>query len=192
MNCVWGAHRSLGGLAAREQRAIEFDEQRAPLAFLLLRRKFRGELLEDLAAALPQGAQLVEHQRRVRSLGKPQPCLQGAEHFLDAGRGALLLLDPILQAIDFFLQLPVGLLQFGAIAEQGENAMIILGIIDPFGVDANQAAELFDCFHVWRSGNRRPYLGHLQVQPALAGAKRWPRSTQYSSHLFSMMLRAQR
>ncbi len=145
-----GTQRILGGLTARELRAVEFDEQGASFALLLLGGKLRAELLEDLPATLPHGAQLVEHQRRIGGLGQPQPRFQRTEHLLHAGRGALLLLDPVLEPIDLLLQLAIGLLQLRAIAKQREDAMIILGIIGSLGIDADQATELFKRFHVWQ------------------------------------------
>src|SRR5580658_5179135 len=75
-----GTYRGLGGLTTRELRAIEFDEQGAAFTLLLLGGQFLGELLEDFPAALPHGTQLVEHQRRVCGLRKPQPRLQRTEH----------------------------------------------------------------------------------------------------------------
>ena len=81
---------------------------------------------------LPQAAQLIEHERGISGLRNAQARLQRAQHLLHALRGAFLLLDAVLETVDLFLQLAVGLLQLGAIAEQGEDAPILFGRRCPY------------------------------------------------------------
>ena len=72
-------------------------------------------------------AQLVEHQRAVSGLGVAEPPLERAQHLLHALRGALLLLDEVLETEGLVLQAPVGFLQLRTIAEQLEDAVILIG-----------------------------------------------------------------
>ena len=105
--------------------AIVLGEMRAPLALFLLPREIRDELLDELAPGLPEAAQLIEHERGIAALRRAEPQLERAEHFLHALRRAFLLLDAVLQAIDFVLQLAIGFLELRTIAEQREDPVCL-------------------------------------------------------------------
>ena len=53
-----------------------------------------------------------------------------------------------------------------------------------------EKSELSQCLHE-RRGSQAPHLTGPRSD-SVAVEKRWPRSKQYSSHLFNIMLRAQR
>ncbi len=114
-------------LAQSELLAIVFGDVLATLALILLPDQVGDERLDQLATGLPQPSQLIEDQRGIGRLLQPQAPLQGPQHLLDALGGALLLLDTVLEPVDLFLQFAVGLLELGAIAEQGENAAVLNG-----------------------------------------------------------------
>ena len=76
---------------------------------------------------MPQTAQLIEHECRITALLRTEPLLERAQHFLHALGGAFLLLDAVLEAEDFVLQLAVRLLELGAILEKRHDAPVVFG-----------------------------------------------------------------
>src|ERR1700722_2094176 len=122
-----GADLLLGGLALRELRAIVLRQVHAPLALVLLASEVGHELREQFAPGLPEAPQLIEHQRAVGGLGDREAPLEGVQHLLDALRGALLLLDQVLETERLVLKAAVGLLQLRAVTEQLEHPVIFIG-----------------------------------------------------------------
>ncbi len=102
------AQLGFDGLASRKLLAIELDEVRTSLAIFELAREIHDELFDELATELPQPAQLIEHERGIAAVLRPEPLLERRQHFLHARRGAFLLLDAVLETIDFVLELAVG------------------------------------------------------------------------------------
>src|SRR6185437_8844556 len=141
----------VGGLTLREHAPVVLGDGLAALALLLLGRKLADEAFEKLVPRLPESAQLVKHQRRKRRLGDPEAAFERAQHLLYALSRALLLLDAVLQAVDFLLQLAIGLLQLRAVAEQGEHAMVILRSVVAAEIDL-QEAELSKRHHETNGG----------------------------------------
>ncbi len=165
----------------------------AAFPLFLLTNEIRDELLDQLAARLPQPPQLVEHERGITGVGHPQPRLERVEHFLDTLRGPFLLLDAVLETIDLVLQLAVCLLELGSVTEQGEDAILLGGRRFLAKVELEKS-ELSQRLHEIRSEGSLQLTrrAHSTAASLVAQEKRWPRSTQYSSHLFSITLRAQR
>src|ERR1700730_7760099 len=116
------------------------------LALVLLAYEIGYKLLDDLAAGLPELAQLVEDQSGIGGVGDAEAHFQRVQHFLDALGGPFLLLDAVLEAVDLFLQLPVGLFQLGTVAKQGENAAVLVLRFDLPKRELEEA-ELSKCLH---------------------------------------------
>ena len=115
----------LRAFAFRELAAIVLGEMLLALALFLLPHEVADKLLDDLAPGLPEPAELVEHDGRIGRLGNAETHLEGVQHFLHAHGRAFLLLDAVLEPVDFFLQLPVGFLQLGAIAKKREDTVVL-------------------------------------------------------------------
>src|SRR5262249_53620149 len=124
MQRLRGLQCRLRTLTACKLLAVVLREVGAPLAVLLLARQIGEEGSDQLATALPQAAQLVEHERRIGGLGDAQAPLERVEHLLGAQRGALLLFDQVLETKGLFLQIAIGLFQLRAVAEQGQHPMV--------------------------------------------------------------------
>ncbi len=173
----------LGGLPLGELAPVVLRQVLAPLALVLLGGKLGAEASEVLVTALPQAPKLIEHQRRIGGLAEAQTALQSGENILHPPCHAFLLLDAVLEPINFFAQVAVGLLELRPIAEKREDPMVFgCGLASEGELEK---AELSKCLHEG-CGRRRP-ASHQAV-----AEKRCPRSAQYSSHLFSIILRAQR
>ena len=97
---VFGFHR----LAAAELAAVEFREEILAFTLELLCFEVANELAQQPLPERPQLLELVEHQRLVAALRLREALLEGLQHFLDAGGRAFLLLDPVLEALDFLLR----------------------------------------------------------------------------------------
>ncbi len=151
-----GAHLTLAALAAREQSPVVQREVVTALAFILLARQVRNQLSDELASALPQAPQLVEHQRRVGGVGCTQASLERGQHPLHALGRRLLLLDEILEAVGLVLQAAVGLLQLGAVAEQRQHTMLVVGTAIRAEVEFEES-ELAQGVHE-KLGGRPPLL----------------------------------
>src|SRR5262245_48919737 len=105
-----GTQLRLDALTFGEQFPIVFGERGAPFPIFQLASQVCDELLDELAAKLPQRPQLIEHQRRIAALLRPEPLLEGSEHLLHAGGSAFLLLDTVFETIDLVFELAVSFL----------------------------------------------------------------------------------
>ena len=85
----------------------------------------------------------------------------------------------------------MGFLQFGAIAEQVQHAVIVdleLGGSAPSRRNPSCLISFMSGAMIRTGHQSRSRVPDRASRPV----NRWPRSAQYSSHLFSIMLRVQR
>ena len=109
------------------------------------------------------------------------PSLERLEHLLHARGGGFLLLEPVAQALLVVAELVMLLAQLGTAAEQLDNAPVLGRRFR--GIGAAEKSESLQRFH-------KPLRGRgVGVNYA---RNPWPRSMQYSSHLFNIVFRAQR
>ena len=139
------------GLPAVELAAIEFGKESAALPFDLLRLEFGDELLHQVLPERPDLAQLVEHQRLVGGGRLRKSRLEPLQQFLHARRGAFLLLDAILEALDFFLRAAERFLQLNAVAEQVEDAPFVRLRIAPLAERHAHESQLAEALHQLRN-----------------------------------------
>ena len=161
--------------------AVSLERPCLAFAFFLLGGEVLHQQTDDFAPVAPQRAQVIENQGRQAGVGPFEPLLQRLEHFLHAASGRLLLLEAIAQALHFRAQLFMLLAQLGAAAEQLDDAPVLGRRFR--GIGAAEKTESLQRFHKPLRG------GRLDVSYV---RNPWPRSMQYSSHLFNIVFRAQR
>ncbi len=146
---------------------------------LALATKLRREVLQLAPAIAPESPQAEVHQR----VGSP---LRGAEQrlelvplLLEPRVGPFLLLDAVAQRVQLVVEALQCLLQLGPVPEQLQQPLVFQRPERPRA--GNLSTGHFSVRFMVRGGSQ-----------AGTGAKPWPRSAQYSSHLFSSMLLDQR
>ncbi len=106
------------------------------------------------------------------------------ELLLDADGCALLLLQAVAHQMEFVLEIGVRLLEAGTVLEE---------LHEPLFVRAHATRSAPTCRKLNLSINVPPRpREHGDTSGAPPAQKRCPRSAQYSSHLFNIMLRVQR
>ena len=176
-------------LPQRELLPIRLNEIGATLTLAVLLLEVRSERDQDCIAGTPQSPQLIENQSRIALLTLFETRFSALKNFLHACRGAFLLAQPFLERVNFILQLEIGFLELRPIAKQLEHALILGPVCRVTEPAKTKLVQYIHCQSPWR---RPAQPGVDQRLAETLGWKRWPRSTQYSSHLFSIMLRAQR
>ena len=81
---------------------------------------------QQVRSSRPQVAQLEEDECGISGLGNPEAALEMLEHFTNARGRAFLLLETILQTMDFVLQFRIRFLELGAIAEQLQHSLLFI------------------------------------------------------------------
>ena len=189
------AQVGLDALAAIELTAVVLGKECTSLALFLLRGQFGHELRQHGAPEGPQLAQLIEDQGRIGGFGLRQTRLQALQHLLHARRGAFLLLDAILEALQLVLQRRYRLSSAPRDCGTGAARVHRRPRACPQAMPRRRNPS---CRISFMSGammctaiGPNP-CSHRQLQAGWCSVNRWPRSAQYSSHLFSIMLRVQR
>src|SRR5690606_33119921 len=108
-----------------------------------------------------------EDARLIATLGYGKARFERGKHLLHALCSAILLLHPILQAIDFFLELVVRLLELGSIPKQGNDALVLL-LRGVRTTRKPKESELTQCFHEGRGG-RPPHTTRSRRPASQAG-----------------------
>src|SRR5207237_310090 len=134
-----------------------------PVALLLLPHPIGYHLADELAARLPQAAQLIEHQRRVSGLGGAQAPLERIEHVLHALGGTFLLLEQVLEAEDLVLQPAVGLLELGAVAKQRQHPVVLIIGLAIRAEAELEKAELTQRLHEGIGGRPPPLMRRFRA-----------------------------
>ena len=149
-------------------------------------RQIRGEAGQLLMAALPQSTQLVEHQCAEPAAKIRKQVAQPIQLLLHANGGAFLLFEAVAQQVKFVLKVRVRLFQARAILEELHQPLFV----GTRAADFQSVLEKTQLIDQGPASNRSLLAGHQWgYRPA---RNRWPRSAQYSSHLFNIMFRVQR
>ena len=110
------------------------------LAGLLLAGEFRGEGGQLLMTGFPQRAQLVEHQCTESGLRITKELAERIELLLNADGRTLLLLEPVVQEMNFVLEVGVGLFQAGTVLEELHEPLFLRTLT----LASHQETQLFD------------------------------------------------
>ena len=172
-----------------KQFAIDSGHVVTSLALLMLRGEFTDQRRDAPGTCSPDIAQLIGHQHALTLQGIGEAHFKRGHLFLQAAGDTLLLFDTITFLMDFRLQLGIGPLDVGPIAEQLEHAFVVFQRRPP-----KYPVALFQTAQQARidSGKRPASARHGSQTTSSAAVKLWPLSMQYSSHLLSIMLSAQR
>ncbi len=169
----------VGDLQPLRAVVLELRELLLALRVLALALELRREFLELLAAGAPQRLEAEMNQRVDTALGIAEQDLELLELLLQARVRVFLLLQLVAQVVQLVVEALQLLLELGAVPEQLEQPLLLgrVSLADRRQLELRPLVRKHD--------------GH---GPCSAGgtAKRWPLSTQYSSHLLSSMLQDQR
>ena len=142
---------------------FELGQLQLALAVLLLARELVRKLLEPVRRRAPDGAQLEIREALVALVRAAEVLLERGQLLLDAHRGAFLQLEAVEQPMALVVERAQLLLQFGAIAEQRDEALVVGGKV-PSGEAVREAPQAVSEAHTApgplrkspRSGGRAP------------------------------------